>query len=90
MRGLFSFCFSFTELQLEHVSKAFHITYLYPNILFAYPRDLFVYILLGAVAMRIRLLLPDVVLELSPLVGLAGVEQDEQENGETHGLNTNN
>jgi hypothetical protein len=40
-----------------------------------------VYILIGALAMRIRLLLPDVVLELSPLVGLTGVEQDEQENG---------
>jgi site-specific DNA-methyltransferase (adenine-specific) len=26
LRWLFSFCFSFTELQLEHVSKAFHIT----------------------------------------------------------------
>jgi hypothetical protein len=24
--GLFSFCFSFTEFQLETVSKAFHIT----------------------------------------------------------------
>ena len=32
MRWLFSFCFSFTELQLETVSKAFHITLGYPHL----------------------------------------------------------